>query len=296
MRDGFESIGRSQLYKDLYFMEASEYKAPIERIQDGQKKIIRYEDPSFSIQNVPLNENEANQLREALMVLNRFQGLPQFEWVQEIIPKIEQSFRLKPQDEEIIGFDSNKYLKGLNFIGSLFNAILYKKVILLEYQSFRSTEPKQYSIHPYYIKQYNNRWFLFGYNPQKEDLTTFSLDRIVSVEESDKEYRINLNYDFSEYFEDIIGITIKKDERLEKIILKFSHDQAPYVSTKPLHGSQKVIEQNENELIISIEVIPNFELEVVVLGFGEHVEILEPEFFKTRIATRIQNMHRLYQN
>jgi predicted DNA-binding transcriptional regulator YafY len=291
---GFEEIKRTQLYKDLVFMETSAYQAPIERLQEGKKKYIRYADPNFSIQHSALSERDANQLREALLILNRFSGMPQFRWVQEIIPKVEQSFKLKSEAKEIIGFESNIYLKGLQFLGPLFDAILYEKVITLSYQSFRSDVPKVYEIHPYYIKQYNNRWFLFGYNPDHGDLTTFSFDRMIDIKENSRAYIENDNYDFTEYFEDIIGITLNKEETIQKIVLKFSKQQTPYVLTKPIHGSQKIISHLDDELIVSIEVIPNFELEVVLLGFGEHVQILEPASIISKLAERIDRMSKLY--
>src|SRR5690606_4327222 len=153
-------------------------------------------------------ETEACQLRSALTVLSRFEGLPQFEWVQELIPKIEQSFKLKENGQGAIGFEQNVDLKGMNYFGELFNAIIFRKVLKIKYKPFTSDRGLDHVIHPYYLKQYNNRWFLFGKNPQYEEITNLPLDRIEGeIEYLSRPFMANTDYNFNEYFEDIIGVT-----------------------------------------------------------------------------------------
>ncbi len=138
--------------------------------------------------------------------------------------------------------------------------------------------------HPWYLKQYNNRWFIFGLNESSGVMNNLALDRIECLEETTLEYRENTAIDFSEYFEDIIGLTKLENEKPVKIVLHISPEQAPNITTKPLHGSQKQVSKDENGISISIKVIPNFELEKLLLSFGDEVKVLEPE--KTREQIR----------
>ncbi len=87
----------------------------------------------------------------------------------------------------------------------------------------------------------------------------------------------NREYDFSEYFEDVIGVNRGKYKEPELIKLWFSPEKAPYILTKPLHGSQKKKSLDENELIVTIEVIPNYELKSLLLSFGKEVKVLLPK-------------------
>ncbi|MCF6171504.1 MAG: WYL domain-containing protein [Bacteroidales bacterium] len=273
-------IQRRQLFDDIRFMESEKgWSVPLLKIPDGKKKYYRYGDMNFSINNSPLNEMETEQIKSALMVLSRFKGSAQFGWVEELIPKLEQEFGFKCNEQEIISFDTNQYLKGIEHLGTLFNAILYQKVLEINYQSFKSDKPNISIIHPYYLKQYNNRWFLFGQSPRFESLSVRSLDRILSIKGVPEEYIENKNIDFSEYFEDIIGITKPKDGIPEIIELHFSPKQAPYVLTKPLHGSQKKKSFDKAGLVITIEVIPNYELKSLLLSFGNELEIISPDWF-----------------
>jgi hypothetical protein len=56
------------------------------------------------------------------------------------------------------------------------------------------------------------------------------------------------------------------------IILVHDFQTAPYILSKPLHGSQKVKSKDAKGLVIGIEVIPNYELESWILAFGEKVD------------------------
>jgi predicted DNA-binding transcriptional regulator YafY len=292
--EGFESIGRTQIYKDLNDLEYSTYKAPVKRIKDGRKVYFRYADPKYSITNQPINEVEANQIREALVVLSRFKGMPQFEWVNELIPRLEQSFKLKSEHREIISFDNNEFLTGIEHVGPLFNAILYNKVLKLEYKSFKNEAPETIIFQPHYLKQYNSRWFVLGYTEGYETLSPRPLDRIIDIKETAAAFRETEAVDFVDYFEDIVGITRHENLDCEKIVLKFSRQQAPYIRTKPIHGSQKVVADREDGLTISLELIPNYEFETLLLSFGEKVQLISPEHLKDAIKQRLQSALEAY--
>lgn len=278
------SIGKTQFFKDMKVLKGPPWFAPIV----SEKSYYRYTDSNYSIINQPLSEIEAEQIKSALVVLSRFKGLPQFEWVHEIIPKIEKNFGLDHRKREIISFDQNIDLKGLEYLGELFNAILYKIALKVQYQSFKSDQPDYQTIHPYYLKQFNNRWFLLGFNSELKSLRNLALDRIMSIEESEELYQENTQYDFAEYFEDMIGVTKPQDAEIQVVKLWFSPGQAPYIDTKPLHGSQKMKLWDENGMIITIEVVPNFELEQLILHFGENCKVLEPVELKDKISSRLQ--------
>jgi len=214
-----EGIKKRQLYDDIRFMESEQgWNIELKKEKNGRTVFYKYEKSNFSISNQPLNETEANQLREALLTLDRFKGLPQYNWINEINARLESSFNLKQKGAKIISFEQNEYLRGLEFISELYNAILYKKVLNIRYKSFNSDEVKSITISPYYLKQYNMRWFLFGKSFDYVTISNLALDRMEYIMESNQEY-IETDIDFNEYFEDIIGVTIQNENVLD-IVLK----------------------------------------------------------------------------
>ena len=107
-----DGIKKRQLFEDIKFMESSQgWSVPLDRIKEGRKVYYRYETSDFSINKQPMNELEAEKLKSALLVLSRFKGMPQFEWVNELILKLQQAFHLDSSKKEIISFykDRQKY-------------------------------------------------------------------------------------------------------------------------------------------------------------------------------------------
>lgn len=288
-------VERRQLFDDIKFMESEAgFSIPLERIRQGKKIYYRYSEPEFSIKNQKISDDEIETINSALMVLLRFRGIPQFEWVNEIFPKLQSAF----QDEEfkeVISFDQNEYLVGLDNLPTLYKSITNKSALIIEYQSFKDTKPKQLIIHPYYLKQFNKRWFLFGLNDKDKLIYNLPLDRIKSITQSSKKYIENTTLDFKEYFEDIVGVSFTPGEKPIKIKLRINNEVTPYVLTKPLHGSQKKLESKADITIIEIEVIPNIELRQLILSYGEGIEVISPKSFRDQMKKVIDNMNRKYQ-
>ncbi|SDM35819.1 helix-turn-helix transcriptional regulator [Kriegella aquimaris] len=285
-----DGIQRRQLYDDIKFMESSQgWSIDLEKTKIGRNVYYRYADPKFSIKKEPINELEAEQIKSAMLVLTRFKGLPQFEWINELLPKLDQTFKLSNQSQEIMSFESNEFLEGLEYISPLFNAMLYKQCLSITYRSFKSDEDTMLTFFPYHLKQYNNRWFLFGKGGDYDNLTNLALDRIIQIKNSNLPFIENTEIDFNEYFEDIIGVSKSIGVKESKIILHAVPDLAPYIKTKPLHGSQQKITDNDQGFTFSIKVIPNYELEKLVLSFGEQLKLLEPEELRIKLKARLQN-------
>ena len=185
-------IKKRQLYDDIRFMESEQgWSIPLARHKLGKKPYYRYEDLTFSINNQPINETDIRQLKDTLMILSRFKGMPHFDWMQELIPRLEQSLKMALDTKTIISFDNNIFLKGLEFIEPLFNHIQYQKALNISYRPFRSDTIQQHEIHPYFLKQYRNRWFLLGYNPEYKDISNLALDRIIKIEVTEEKYIVN---------------------------------------------------------------------------------------------------------
>lgn len=143
------------------------------------------------------------------------------------------------------------------------------------------------------MKQYNNRWFLFGLDDGKHRITTVALDRIVLMKPIDTiRFIPNKAIDFDHYFDDVIGVTIPSGTNPVDIRLRFTKSRFLYVISKPLHPSQQVID--DDDCIVEIKVKPNFELEQQILAFGPDVEVLSPEPFRRQIIMKIKKSLETY--
>ena len=285
----FKGISREQIYADIRFMESSEgWEIDLQRLKEGRRVYFRYTDMKFSIYNkTPLNEIEFNRFITALQTFTQFKGMPQFEWMQELLPKLIQGNTVV-EVPTIMEFEHNPDLKGIEHIGTLYDAIIYKKVLNINYlQSFKDSV--QLTIHPYYLKQYNTRWFLFGYNPDKDKYDwNLPLDRIIEINEIHKAFIPNTEIEWDAYFDDIIGVSKDENLSIEQITLHFIGKTAHYIETNPIHSYQKHRWLDSQTLEVDLELYINYELERLILSYAESVKVIRPHFLIERIKERME--------
>lgn len=288
---GLLPVSKKQVYDDIKFMMSCDgYDAPIESYYEGKRVYKRYS-RDFSITKAPITEMEMDQLQTLITSLSRLQGVPMYDWVEELLMNLRMRFGLRPDDKNLIGFEQNRDLQGLRYLPEITNCVIKKMPINIQYHPF-GKNPIQWTIHPYYLKQYNNRWFLLGYNTDFSDLSILPLDRIEGIELADVPFIRNKDFDFDTYFYDVIGVSIEKGKQVEHVRLKFSPSRLPYVLSKPIHQSQEI--ENESEGIISIDVIPNKELLSELIWFRDDVEVLSPVSLREEIKEIIAEMYQKY--
>lgn len=293
-------VSRRQIFSDLDDMNTlygaeTGFEDIIDRIKEGRRVYYRYKDTTFSITSQPMTANEQIQLKESLQTLSRFKGFPQFEWIEDVTTRLSAALDLDNTTKPVIEFEQNAYLKGLNYITQLYEAITYEKSLVINYKSFKAESATPIDFHPYYLKQFNLRWFLIGRNHEYGTIQNLSLDRIEDISEATFPYIPNTDVDFSEYFDDVVGVTVDNEKAVQTIKLEVDNMRFPFINTKPLHHSQKIKERNSNTTTITIEVIPNKELEALLLSFGSDITIIEPAELRLKMIEKIENMKKNYE-
>lgn len=284
-----EGIKTRQLRDDIAFMRSSEgWNIELAELSEGKKKIYRYEDVNFSINNAPLNEVEMDQFQSAIQVLSQFEGMPQFEGIQAIIAKLKTDLKTTTNQKPFIGFDSSQDLKGIEHFSTLYNAVQNKTPLEIRYKDFKSEEPYTYIFHPYYLKEYNNRWFLFGLHPEsgKPDWNV-AIDRIEEVLAVAVPFIENEQLDWQDYFSDIIGVSKPIDSELQEVVLHFNQLTGRYMENKSIHETQKHKWLDANTFEVKIKVMLNYELERLILSYGESVKVVKPQILKQKIKERL---------
>ena len=299
---GFPEVTQRCIEKDLNYLEYDPFYADIERFRKGGRSCIRYANPSFSIFSQEMSDEERLLLHEVLNTLGQFEGLNHFEWLEKF------TIGLGIDDSrKVISFSTNPYLKNSSLLGTLFDIISNKQVVKLKYHKFNDPAIRSVVLHPYQLKQYNNRWYVLGSPDDNENIIlNFALDRIDEATPLlEIKYRDCIE-DLSEHFDDIVGVTLYADKPLEKIILWVSDKEYPYVETKPIHGTQKFVAKDvENELrkkypdlenghYIQIECICNYELIRELSSYFDGMIVLSPTSLQDAIYEEIDKMHQKY--
>lgn len=280
------------LRNDIAYLRdrAGEMGVDVVAVDDGNGYYYRYSQPDFSIFKRGLGKDDLAQLKETILMLQRFSGIPSLDWISQLVIKLEDKLDLHGISKSVVSYDENKAYTGLKWFQALFDAIINKSVLHIQYKTF-SGVINDWTIHPYYIKEYNNRWFLFGLNEDRHEIYTIPLDRIFRLEQLHREY-IPSEIDFENRLNDVVGVSVFPGE-IERIRLQFSKPRFPYVTTKPIHPSQRVVD--EENCVIEISVIPNKELEALILSFGKDVEVLAPATFREQIQRVLCEAYKKYR-
>lgn len=291
-------VSERTVYDDLKFLkdEYGPFAAPIVRTNE---KGYHYKEDGYSIFNPYINGDNTKVLQSSMAALRQVSNMKGFDELKNILFRIEANYH----------FDKNKltdpivYLEeGLNIaaqehIKPLKECIKKEKTILITYQPF-DKDPYSRIISPYFLKEYNNRWFLFGHQHavNKGDysgITNVPLDRIKSMKASFKDYIDKEELDVKTYFDHVIGVTVSESE-IEHIEFKVYGNRRHYVQTKKIHKSQTTLEMNNDFGVFTIAVKPNRELYSHLLEFGGDLEVVKPKEVRKEMKKHIQRLASRY--
>lgn len=263
---------------DIQMMRSDKlgYNAPIEVYE---QKYYRYAEEGYSITEMPFTQNEYEVMQEAVDMLRELEDFDQFAEMSDVVRRLQDKLAISKHDRKpVVHFDRVPDLKGVKLLNPLYNHIIHRQTLRIMYQPFSASKPVEFILCPYLLKEFRNRWFLFGGRADDLLLYNLALDRIVSVEPSEVPYRENPEFDSEHFFDDVIGVTKNLHTRPRKVRFWVSAEQSKYVLTKPLHTTQRLVKSNpeDGSCIFEIEVVINFEMYSVFMSYGAGLKVLSP--------------------
>ncbi len=270
-----KTISIRMLQKDIDKM-ISNFYAPIEKLREDRKWYFYYADNSYNLKldKMEASQEEKNQLLEALKLLEQFNILNPSETLYENVLKINANLS---NEEPVVLYATNPFLRGIDHLKTIYNAIRTQKKLEIKYQAF-DRPIEEITLDPFVLKEYNQRWYAVGWNDNEHVINKLPLDRIVGVKVS-KFTSIpphKLNFNAEEHFYDVIGITVLAGLEPIKIQLTLTRLQALYTQNKPLHGSQSKMLLEQKKGVCTIKVIPNYELLTTLWSLGDGLLKVEP--------------------
>lgn len=276
-----QGVSKRTLHSDISLMRSAPprgFDAPIE-CENGR---YFYVDRNFSIENKPLSENDIEAIREALALLRQFNGLPQFQALAGLLHRLEGWVRFP--DTSVIQFETNDLVSGTEWLEQLYQGIVGQSALAISYHPFQVEEPYDVVLHPYYLREYRNRWFLFGLHEEARTIHTLALDRIKSVQPAHEAYRQNDSFVPDDFFRDILGVTRPVGAEPLNILIETTPLLSRYLETKPLHASQRLLERTGERALFSLRLIPNYELLSELSRFGKALRVCSPDNLVSSMA------------
>ena len=290
--DWGDHISISTIEKDFRAMRTDSelgFFAPIKfsRVHMG----YYYADHEYTIHAIPLKNEDIDAIKFASNTLMNFRESPMFAQFRFAIEKIFDRLNISSdvQDEridKIVQFDSYPNYPGKEFLQDLYAAIKGYSQVEIEYKRFNSDESYKRVVNPYLLKEYKHRWYLVGYVDLKKGLSTYALDRIHNLNLLEDNFIIDPGFDPLQFFKYSFGIT-QVDSDFFKVILRFSSAQKGYLTTQPLHTSQKLITEDKESFTVELKVYLTYELIERILSYGEDVVVVQQKELKDIVYKRL---------
>ncbi len=259
-------------------------------------RILRYTNTDFSIAQKPLLEYEQYLIDAAQQLLGRFENHPKYNRLAEAFIKFQDDEEELSNKAKILFYDHNEEYKGIKHLKPLYLAIKKKQALQITFKGFQDTTSSTFEFHPHILKQYNNRWFVFGLN-NTSGITEWSIpldERLIKFEVLEDTRYIASVTDWEMFFRTMVGVVRPKDTETEKVVLRFYNGRENYFKTKPFQPDFEEFFEEDKQDQVWFETMINKELVQQILSFGEDVEVLEPEILKNQMKKHTENMKKYY--
>ena len=186
--------------------------------------------------------------------------------------------------------------QGTENLYGLLHAIKNRLQIKFAYQKFWEDEVSQRTAEPYALKEFRSRWYILAKDKKDSNIKTFALDRLTDLEITQKRFEFQKNYNCEDTFRYCFGIISPDENEPKDILLSFDPFQGKYIKTLPLHETQQVLIDNDDELRIQLKLCDTHDFLMELLSFGNNVKVLEPKSLANKIRDEHQKAYELYRN
>ncbi len=190
---------------------------------------------------------------------------------------------------QFIYFERRKPQGAENFYG-LLHAIKNHSKIRYAYQKYEYEEPTKRMAEPYALKEFKGRWYLLAKDQKDKTIKTFGLDRVQNLEITQERFEWPLDFYPNSLFKNCFGIISPNASSPDEIVLSFDPFQGKYIKSFPLHESQKILMDDENELRIGLTLFITHDLVMELLSYGDTLEVIEPESLREEIRLTAQRV------
>jgi len=222
------------------------------------------------------NENENMNFQRMMEAFDMFNSL---NLAQDLTPFIHLEKR-RPQ--------------GTDNLYGLLHAIKNRLQIEFTYQKFWKEELSQRLVEPYALKEFKNRWYIMAKDSKDNNIKSFALDRLTNLEITNQTYQYPDNYSIEQSYRYCFGIISPNDEEPQDIILSFDPFQGKYIKTLPLHDTQQVLVDNDEEMKIKLKLCLTHDLVMELLSFGDNMKVIEPKSLADQIKQAHEKAYRQY--
>ena len=184
--------------------------------------------------------------------------------------------------------------QGTENLYGLLHAIKNQLQIKFTYQKFWEDELTKRNVEPYALKEFRNRWYVLANDLKDNKVKSFALDRLSDLDITKKRFQFPDDFNVNRHYKYCFGIISPNGHKPEEIELSFDPFQGKYIKTLPLHESQQILIDNEEELRIKLTLFITHDFFMELLSYGENLRVIKPESLINDLKSTFKNVLKLY--
>jgi predicted DNA-binding transcriptional regulator YafY len=184
--------------------------------------------------------------------------------------------------------------KGTDNLYGLIHAIKNKLRIKFDYEKYWDESITDRVVEPYCLKEFKNRWYLIAKDVKDTYPKTFALDRMAALEITNIKFVVSTSFDMNGMFRYCYGIITPQNEKPEEVILSFDTEQGKYIKSLPLHESQEILVDDEDELRIRLKIYITHDFVMELLSHGDNVKVLQPTLLAEQLKAHYERALKQY--
>jgi len=204
------------------------------------------------------------------------------------------AFNLTERLSDFVHFEKRRP-HGTENINEILNAIKNRLQITFAYQKFSDDAKSHRTVEPYALKEFKNRWYVVAKDLKDHKVKTFGLDRLSKLTTTKTKFEIPNDFNVNEHFKYCFGIISPDDGMPQEVILSFDPFQGKYIKSLPLHESQVIIADSDNELRVKLTIFITYDFIKEILSFGEMVRVIEPVALMVDVKNIYKNALKHYE-
>lgn len=182
---------------------------------------------------------------------------------------------------------------GTQHMSGLLHALQNKLRVTFNYHKYYDDSESTREVKPLALKESRNRWYLIA-EDSDGTVKNFGLDRISRLRISDHKFLPPRNYNIEEEFRHCFGIISGTQQEPVKVVLSFTPQEGRYIKSLPLHHSQQLLLENEEEIRMSLFLQLTHDFRMELLSFGNQVQVLEPESLRQDLREQLEETLKNY--
>jgi proteasome accessory factor B len=187
----------------------------------------------------------------------------------------------------------------VTLFGDLLDAVRGRREVRFNYHKLTASKPESRTVHPYHVGQIEQGWYLVAYDPARDGMRTFAMQRMSDLQLLKVKFTRDPEFNARDHLGGGFGVWSYNDKsrRPHEVKIRFEGYAARVIAERVWHPTQQITTLREDGSAIEFAATLHGLEEITrwVLSWGGKARVLEPAELKERVRKEVATMLGKYE-